>query len=65
MLEAIKVPIKKLKFVRGTGHQFSEKYILDVYRLAPHTSHLAHTVSAWRIYTSLAEPPKVIPASHL
>jgi len=34
MLEAVNVPLEKLRFVRGTEYQLSEKYTLDVYRLA-------------------------------
>ncbi|KAI9142373.1 tRNA synthetases class 1 [Paraphysoderma sedebokerense] len=34
MLTSIGVPIDKLKFVVGTEYQLSEKYTLDVYRLA-------------------------------
>ncbi|XP_071818885.1 tyrosine--tRNA ligase, cytoplasmic-like [Apostichopus japonicus] len=33
MLKAIKVPIDKLSFVRGTDYQLSREYTLDVYRL--------------------------------
>ncbi|PIK46946.1 putative tyrosine--tRNA ligase, cytoplasmic, partial [Apostichopus japonicus] len=33
MLKAIKVPIEKLSFVRGTDYQLSREYTLDVYRL--------------------------------
>lgn len=34
MLEAVHVPLEKLRFVRGTEYQLSEKYTLDVYRLS-------------------------------
>lgn len=34
MLEAIGVDLAKLRFVRGTEYQLSEKYTLDVYRLS-------------------------------
>mmetsp|Transcript_15884 Transcript_15884/g.31124 ORF Transcript_15884/g.31124 Transcript_15884/m.31124 type:complete len:1126 (-) Transcript_15884:229-3606(-) len=33
MLEAIGVPLSKLKFVRGTEYQLSQQYTLDVYKL--------------------------------
>ena len=32
MLESLGVPLEKLKFVRGTEYQLSEKYTMDVYR---------------------------------
>jgi len=34
ILKALKVPINKLKFVRGRSFQLKEKYTLDFYRLA-------------------------------
>jgi tyrosyl-tRNA synthetase len=34
LLKSIGVPIEKLKFVKGTDYQLSEKYVLDVYRLS-------------------------------
>jgi tyrosyl-tRNA synthetase len=34
MLLAIKVPIEKLRFVRGTTYQLSREYTLDVYRFS-------------------------------
>jgi len=34
MLEAIGVPLEKLKFVRGTDYQLDEDYTRDVYKLA-------------------------------
>jgi tyrosyl-tRNA synthetase len=34
MLKSIDVPLEKLRFVRGTDYQLSEKYTLDVYRLS-------------------------------
>eukprot|EP01099_Mayorella_cantabrigiensis_P008230 TRINITY_DN762_c0_g1_i4.p1 TRINITY_DN762_c0_g1~~TRINITY_DN762_c0_g1_i4.p1 ORF type:complete len:561 (-),score=173.88 TRINITY_DN762_c0_g1_i4:219-1850(-) len=34
MLESVGVPLEKLRFVRGTEYQLTEKYTLDVYRLA-------------------------------
>ena len=38
MLEAIGVPLDKLKFVKGTDYQLSREYSLDVYRLSSGTS---------------------------
>jgi len=38
MLEAIGVPLEKLKFVRGTNYQLSREYTLDVYKLSSLTS---------------------------
>lgn len=32
MLKSIEVPLDKLKFVKGSDYQLSEKYTLDVYR---------------------------------
>lgn len=34
MLESIRVPLDKLKFVKGTDFQLSREYTLDVYRLS-------------------------------
>jgi tyrosyl-tRNA synthetase len=34
MLSSINVPLEKLKFVRGTSFQLSEKYTLDMYKLS-------------------------------
>jgi tyrosyl-tRNA synthetase len=34
MLKSANVPINKLKFIRGTEYQLSEKYTLDMYRLS-------------------------------
>lgn len=33
MLRSIGVPLEKLKFVKGTEYQLSEKFTLDVYKL--------------------------------
>jgi tyrosyl-tRNA synthetase len=38
LLTQINVPIDKLKFVRGTSYQLSEKYVLDLYKLSANTS---------------------------
>jgi len=38
MLEALNVPIDKLKFVRGTDFQLSKEYTIDVYKLSSQTS---------------------------
>ena len=34
MLEAIGVPLDKLRFVKGTDYQLSREYTLDVYKLS-------------------------------
>ncbi len=34
MLEAIGVPLDRLKFVKGTDYQLSREYTLDVYKLS-------------------------------
>jgi tyrosyl-tRNA synthetase len=34
MLQTVGVPLDKLKFIRGSDYQLSEKYTLDVYRLS-------------------------------
>ncbi len=39
MLTSIGVPLKKLKFVKGTDFQLGEEYTLDMYRLASVTSY--------------------------
>ena len=33
MLESINVPLEKLKFVRGTDYQLTEKYTIDRYKI--------------------------------
>jgi tyrosyl-tRNA synthetase len=38
MLKSANVPISKLKFIRGTEYQLSEKYTLDMYKLSALTS---------------------------
>lgn len=38
MLKTIGVPLDKLKFIKGTEFQLSEKYTMDVYRLSALTS---------------------------
>lgn len=38
MLEAINVPLEKLKFVRGTDYQLSKEFTLDTYKLTSITS---------------------------
>ncbi|XP_014220820.1 tyrosine--tRNA ligase, cytoplasmic [Trichogramma pretiosum] len=38
LLKSIDVPIEKLKFVKGTDYQLTEKYTLDMYRLSTLTT---------------------------
>jgi tyrosyl-tRNA synthetase len=45
MLEYIGVPLEKLRFERGTNYQLSEKYTLDMYRMAAAVT-TEHTLKA-------------------
>lgn len=45
MLKVAGVPLERLRFVRGTSYQLSEKYTLDMYKMAAVTT-TAHTQHA-------------------
>lgn len=60
MLEAIGVPLEKLKFVRGTTFQLSKEYTLDMYRLSTVRAHRLMLRAAWA-HTDLHLPVRSKP----
>ena len=56
MLKTIGVPLEKLKFVRGTDYQLTEKYTLDVYRLSSVVTEHAAKKAGAEVVKQVASP---------
>ncbi len=59
-LKAMKVDVKKLKFVRGTDYQLSKEFCLDVYRLASITT-VNEAIKAGADVVKQSENPRLAP----
>jgi tyrosyl-tRNA synthetase len=56
MLKTIGVPLEKLRFVRGTDYQLTEKYTLDVYRLSSVVTEHAAKKAGAEVVKQVASP---------
>jgi len=59
-LKALKVPVEKLEFVKGSSYQLSEKYTRDVYRFASITT-IAEAKKAGAEVVKQDENPRMAP----